>query len=104
MHPMVTTRRAFISTASCAAAAITLLPRSIRAASNVSPTQWPIGCFNRPWTKWSFDETLDAIKGAGYRYTGLLSTVIAKGDVFTGSTATPEYLAALKEKIAARGL
>ena len=34
---------------------------------------WPIGCFNRPWTKWSYDQTLMEIKAAGYKSTGLLS-------------------------------
>ena len=70
-------------------------------AAAVGPA-WPVGCFNRPWTKWSYDETLDAIKTAGYTHTGLLTPT--KDDPFTGSSATPEYLAALKQKIAARGL
>lgn len=69
-----------------------------------SPTAWPVGCFNRPWTKWSFDETLDGIKAAGYSSMGLLSPVAAKGDIFTSADATAGYLASLKQKIAARGL
>lgn len=64
--------------------------------------KWPVGCFNRPWTKWSYDECLDGIKAAGYQYTGLLTAT--RQDPFTGSATTPEYLAALKQKIAARGL
>ena len=32
---------------------------------------WPIGRFNRPWTKWSFEETLKEIKAAGYKSTGI---------------------------------
>lgn len=92
-------RRHFLSVTT-AAAACALLPRTLTAAS--APTQWPIGCFNRPWTKWSFDETLDAIKGAGYQWTGLLTGT--KTDPLTNSNATPEYLAALKQKLAARGL
>ncbi|MBL9202948.1 MAG: sugar phosphate isomerase/epimerase [Opitutaceae bacterium] len=96
-------RRQFLATAA-AAAATALLPRALRATEKVPPTRWPIGCFNRPWTKWSYDETLDAIKAAGYKTTGLLTPVAAKGDVFTSSNATPEYLATLKQKIAARGL
>jgi sugar phosphate isomerase/epimerase len=103
MHSNVTTRRDFIFTASLATA-VTLLPRTALAADKSTPSRWPIGCFNRPWTKWTYDETLDAIKAAGYNYTGLLTPVTAKGDVFTSSNATPEYLASLKQKIAARGL
>ena len=103
MHSHATTRRHFI-TATSGAAAIALLSRSVFAADKSSPTRWPIGCFNRPWTKWSYDETLAAIKAAGYQWTGLLTPAAAKGDVFTSSNATPEYLASLKQKIAARGL
>jgi len=92
-------RRHFL-TASSAVAATALLPRHLFAAA--AGPAWPVGCFNRPWTKWSYDETLDAIKAAGYTHTGLLTPT--KDDPFTGSSATPEYLAALKQKIAARGL
>jgi sugar phosphate isomerase/epimerase len=45
---------------------------------------------------------LDGIQAAGYKLTGLL-TRSAK-EPFIGSDATPEYLAALKQKIAAHGL
>jgi len=81
--------------------AVGLLPRpAVAAKAPIAP--WPIGCFNRPWTRWSYDDTLDAIKAAGYAYTGLLTPT--KDDVFTSANATPDYLAALKAKIAARGL
>lgn len=92
-------RRHFLA-ASSAVAATALLPRHLFAAA--AGPAWPVGCFNRPWTKWSYDETLDAIKAAGYTHTGLLTPT--KDDPFTGSSATPDYLAALKQKIAARGL
>src|SRR3977135_3722189 len=63
---------------------------------------WPIGCFNRPWTTWSFDETLKQIKAAGYQTTGLLTRT--KDEPFIGADATPEYLATLKQRIAGSGL
>jgi sugar phosphate isomerase/epimerase len=63
---------------------------------------WPIGCFNRPWTTWSFDETLKQIKAAGYQTTGLLTRT--KDEPFIGADATPEYLARLKQRLAASGL
>jgi sugar phosphate isomerase/epimerase len=62
---------------------------------------WPIGCFDRAWTKWSYDEALDGIAAAGYKLTGLLS---GRGEAFTSSAATPEYLDGLKKRIAQRGL
>ena len=77
------------------------------AALNVMPTSaakvnWPIGCFNRPWTKWSFDETLKQVKAAGYATTGLLSRT--RDEQFIGADATPEYLTKLKERLSAVGL
>jgi sugar phosphate isomerase/epimerase len=60
---------------------------------------WPIGCFNRPWTKWGYDET---IKAAGYQTTGLLSRT--RDEQFIGADATPEYLEKLKQRLAASGL
>jgi len=63
---------------------------------------WPIGCFNRAWSKGSYDDALANIAAAGYKLTGLLST--QQGEVFTGTDATAEYLDALKQRIAKRGL
>jgi sugar phosphate isomerase/epimerase len=90
-------RRKFIEqTALVAAGAATM---NFTAEAKVN---WPIGCFNRPWTKWSFDETLKQIKAAGYKTTGLLSRT--KDEPFIGVNATPEYLENLKKRIAASGL
>src|SRR6476469_2272239 len=68
-----------------------------------SASHWTIGCFNRAWTKWGgIDVALDGIKEAGFSVMGLLTR--SKTDPFIGADATPEYLDALKKKIAARGL
>jgi sugar phosphate isomerase/epimerase len=64
--------------------------------------RWPIGCFNRPWAKWPFDETLKGVKAAGYGSTGLLTRT--KMDPFISADATPEYLQGLKKAIAASGV
>jgi sugar phosphate isomerase/epimerase len=61
-----------------------------------------IGCFNRPWTSWSFDDALRQIKAAGYDTVGLLTRT--KDEPFIGADATPEYLARLKQRLAASGL
>lgn len=64
---------------------------------------WEIGCFNRPWNKWTYDEALDGMKAAGYRLTGLVGD--HKGErPFLGPDATSDYLDKLKERINARGL
>jgi len=93
-------RRAFLQTATLSATAIASLPLASSFAAE--PTQWDIGCFNRPWTRWSYDDALDGIAAAGYKLTGLLSA--HRGEAFTSSTATPEYLDGLKKRIAQRGL
>jgi sugar phosphate isomerase/epimerase len=92
-------RRAFLRTAT-AAAALSVFP--ISKVISAEGKSWPIGCFNRPWTNWSYDTALDGIKAAGYSLTGLLSA--HRGEAFTSSAATPEYLEGLKKRIAQRGL
>src|ERR1041384_3122754 len=95
-----TTRRNFIQTATVAAASLVSTSwTSVLAAEKPS---WPIGCFNRAWTNWSYDDALDGIAAAGYKLTGLLSG--HRGEAFTSSAATPEYLDGLKKRIAQRGL
>ena len=93
-------RRTFIQTATGGAASLASL--SLSSALAAEKTNWPIGCFNRAWTKWSYDEALDGVKAAGYKLTGLLTG--QRGEAFTASAATPEYLHGLKKRIAQRGL
>ena len=92
-------RRTFLQTATGAAACFSLPWTAAGAAERPS---WPIGCFNRAWTHWSYDAALDGIAVAGYKLTGLLSG--HRGEAFTSSAATPEYLEGLKKRIAQRGL
>jgi sugar phosphate isomerase/epimerase len=93
-------RRTFIQTATVGATSLAAL--TVTSALGAGINNWPIGCFNRAWTKWSYDDALDGIQAAGYKLTGLLSA--HRGEVFTSSTATPEYLDGLKKRIAQRGL
>lgn len=93
-------RRQFIQhTAFASAAASVSAMAEFTADAKVN---WPVGCFNRPWTKWSFDETLKQIKAAGYTTTGLLSRT--RDEQFIGADAKPEYLDNLKKRLAASGL
>jgi sugar phosphate isomerase/epimerase len=102
-------RRQFLHTTALAATAGALLPlHTLLAAEKPKGVSWPIGCFNRPWlgdknNPWGYDTALDGIKAAGYKLTGLL-TRPGKDEPLLGSDATPEYLANLKKRIAARGL
>jgi sugar phosphate isomerase/epimerase len=93
-------RRAFIGTSAVAISSLAALPLCSSFAAE--PVRWPLGCFNRAWTKWSFDDALDGIAAAGYKLTGLLTG--QRGEAFTSSSATPEYLDRLKKRIAQRGL
>ncbi len=91
-------RREFLTAMTAAGVS---LSRADSAQRSKGP-RWPVGCFNRPWTKWDFDTTLKSVREAGYGIVGLLTTT--KQDPFIGSDATPEYLRNLKKKIAAHGL
>ncbi len=64
--------------------------------------KWEIGCFNRPWGAWGYDVALDGLKAGGFKVTGLVGD--HKGDIGLSSTATPEYISALKQRINDRGL
>jgi len=93
-------RRTFLQQTALGGAAATL--GLWQSASLGARVRWPIGCFNRPWTTWSFDDTLAQIKAAGYQTTGLLTRT--KDEPFIGADASPEYLAKLKQRLAASGL
>src|SRR5436190_12067770 len=93
-------RRIFLQTAALGAASVATL--SLTRSGAAEKTNWPIGCFNRAWVKWSYDDALDGIAAAGYKLTGLLT--LHRGEAFTTSAATPEYLDGLKKRIAQRGL
>jgi sugar phosphate isomerase/epimerase len=103
-------RRQFMRSTALAAAAGAVFPiNRLPAVEGTRGVNWPIGCFNRPWLgekhdlPWGYDVALDGIKAAGYKITGLL-TRPGKDEPLLGSDATPEYLANLKKRIAARGL
>src|SRR4051794_33597211 len=100
-------RRTFLQSAAMAATTATLTScKTMHQTDKSTGVNWPIGCFNRPWSgdknNWGYDVALDGMKAAGYKVTGLLTR--SPQEPFTGSDATPEYLRALKGKIAARGL
>ena len=99
---MERTRREFVCDSTFLAGAALLGDAQSLLAAPTPAVGWPIGCFNRPWTKWTFDETLAAIKTAGYRTTGLLTRT--KADPFIAADATPEYLDGLKRTLARSGL
>ena len=74
----------------------------VTSTAATAAARWPIGCFNRPWTNWSFDDALTQIRAAGYPTVGLLTRT--RAEPFIAADATPEYLARLQERIVAHGL
>ena len=107
LQTLIMNRRQFIRTTALAATTATTLDFTVAQAEETRRgVHWPIGCFNRPWVndavRWTYDTALEGIAAAGYQLTGLLTRT--KTEPFIGSDATPEYLADLKKKIAARGL
>jgi sugar phosphate isomerase/epimerase len=110
-------RRDFLTTASAIAAAA-MLPGAARAQDSKG-TRFMIGCHLRPFSRFrlSHDEVLDAIKAAGFKSADMIratppappaapGAAAAGGQRGRGAVApvTPESIAALKEKLAARGL
>ena len=90
------TRRDFIGESSrlLAGAALLADAPSLLAAS-APAVSWPIGSFNRPWTQWTFDETLGH-QGRGLPDDGALDG--RETDPFIAADATPEYLDGLKRR------
>ena len=96
-------RREFLCDGAMLVAGTVVVADAAALFASASPAvAWPIGCFNRPWSKWPFDETLKSVKAAGYGITGLLART--KQDPFISADATPEYLANLKRALAASGV
>jgi sugar phosphate isomerase/epimerase len=126
MSPHSRTRREFITTASTIAAAA-VLPTTARGAQQAKAARWPIGCHTRPFAGFRAsqadnpDYILDAVKAAGFEYADMISAGGAGGGRNAASAAspgggpaapqrgrglpaTPESIAALKQKLGARGL
>src|SRR6185436_18868899 len=103
MNDQTMTRRRFLQKAAVATtAAATLNFPGAHAAEKSKGGNWPIGCMNRPWSKWPHNVGFEGIKAAGYKWIGLISH--SKDEPLITSGASPEYLGNLKKKIAALGL
>lgn len=124
------TRRDFLGVASAAGAAAMLPLSSDGSASAATATQasqrpraaWAIGCHSRPFGSFRAAQTenpdyiLDSVKAAGYQYADMISAAppgagrgggapVASGGGGRGAVdVTPEMIAAMKQKLAARGL
>ena len=126
------TRRDFMGAASAAGAAaiLPLSPGAGEAAQAAQAKTWQIGCHSRPFGSFRATQTgnpdyvLDSVKAAGFQYADMISAAPpaagrAAGAAAAGGNAapgaggargrgavavTPEMIAAMKQKLAARGL
>jgi len=73
-------------------------------ADDPDSTPWQIGCFNRPWGKWSYDEALEEIQSAGFTTTGLVGRHQKEPEDLLSADTSPDYLDALRDRIAQRDL
>jgi sugar phosphate isomerase/epimerase len=102
-----------------------MLPASMRQGQKAPSTRWAIGCHTRPFTSFRASQTanpdyvLDAVKAAGFEYADMIAAGGGGGRGAAsaanagsgnaappgrGQPATPEAVAELKQKLAARGL
>ena len=118
MNDLPVSRREFLTTASAAAAA-TMLSSSAPGAQDTKGTRSTIGCHTRPFSRFRLghDEMLDAIKAAGFKSADMMRATAPVPAAAAGAgreggqrgrgaagPVTPESIAALKAKLAARGL
>ena len=96
-------RRQFIGEVASAGAAMVLMRQcQIPAADQQPGVKWSIGCFNRPWSPWTYNEAIEGIKDAGFGLTGILGEHI--DEPFASSVATQPYLDSLRDRIRKSGL
>ena len=61
------------------------------------PKRWVVGCFNRPWSRLTYDEALSGTREAGYKVTGLLTP--HPKDAFLSPNSSVEYVDGLATRM-----
>ncbi|MEW6238106.1 MAG: sugar phosphate isomerase/epimerase family protein [Candidatus Omnitrophota bacterium] len=78
--------------------------RSVFASESTDrQSNWPIGCFTRPWDKYDYRVALDAIAEAGFKHAGLM-TCNSKTSLIITFETTPEEAQQIGEEVKKRGL
>jgi sugar phosphate isomerase/epimerase len=97
-------RRRFLSrTGTVAVGALTVSGVESGLAAG-SAVDWAVGCFNRPWGNFSFDDALDGLQAGGFKTTGLVGQHKQKTEALLRPDSQADYLARLRERIEAHGL
>ena len=99
MQRLMSRKEFMVRTGAAAVAAIT----TSASGAALTKDSWQIGCYIRPWNQFEHDVALDAIAGAGFKYTGLLTTKPNNKFGITVNT-TPEEAAAIGEECRKHGL
>jgi len=63
---------------------------SVRENVDLTPEQWQIGCYTRPWDKHDYHIALDAIAEAGFKCVGLMTANSKTGLVISVQTTVEE--------------
>lgn len=71
--------------------------------STPGTSPWQIGCFTRPFSEFTYSETLDAIAAAGFASVGLMAVKLSGGTV-TLADANETQLDEIREEAAKRNL
>jgi sugar phosphate isomerase/epimerase len=104
MNTALTTRRRFLAQAGVAGAGTAAFSFNAAAAEAKPSVDWPIGCFNRPWGKFSYDDALGGLKAAGFKTIGIVGRHKTEPESLLTPDADADYLDRLKGRIAERGL
>jgi len=84
---MPTRRRLLQAAAGLGAAGITTRWGLTPARAAEAADGWQIGCYTRPWDEHDYRIALDAIREAGYRHVGLMTTQAPDGLVISVNTS-----------------
>ncbi|MGD8239597.1 MAG: sugar phosphate isomerase/epimerase [Armatimonadota bacterium] len=60
-----------------------------------------LGCFNRPWSEYDYDDTLAGMAAAGYTVTGFMRQ---RKEALVDADSTPEQMEQLKAQVTGHGL
>jgi len=99
---MIVTRRDLLKLTAAGVVGAKWKPGSAIAEETTSEMPWKIGCFNRPWTPWTYDEALAGMESAGFGLIGLVGN--HQGEPFLAPEVTSDDVDRLKARIAAHRL
>ena len=86
------------------AGAAGLMASASRGAESSARTRYEVGIYTRPWDKYDYRISLDAVAEAGFQHVGLMTTTMPSGRLVLSANTTPEQAADIAEEVKKRGL